>query len=318
MARYTADFIERKFKGISLARANQKRNGDKRYSGDAGYWDGGRCNYGAAHNLQEDCQRLASFFTEITELRNVRKELINFTNQEEFEKIKQDLIVKTERFLNGLNMKTGSSTSIGGVCIIWADFAEFFNSMINDFRKELEMLKRDIEVVAYNEIKELKKLEADERKLQKEIEENERKARNEPDKDKARKFVFLADQAKDKWKKILSRKKELKSSRLGDNFDPDSHIDNFLKIVEDKLTGKNKPQRPAPHQPKPRQSSTNFNNSNSNNSSSQNPYSNTNPSSIKEEKTFFQNYWKEIVFFSIFLIGAYYIYNQPNNHEKTN
>jgi hypothetical protein len=37
MARYTADFIERKFKGISLTRANQKRSGDKRYAGDAGY-----------------------------------------------------------------------------------------------------------------------------------------------------------------------------------------------------------------------------------------------------------------------------------------
>ena len=24
--------------------------------GDASYWDGGRCNWGGSHNLQEDCE----------------------------------------------------------------------------------------------------------------------------------------------------------------------------------------------------------------------------------------------------------------------
>jgi len=55
------------------------------------YWEGGRCDYGGAHNLQEDCERLATFFDKINELKNTRKGLLTFTNQQEFEKQKQDL-----------------------------------------------------------------------------------------------------------------------------------------------------------------------------------------------------------------------------------
>jgi len=71
-----------------------------------------------AHNLQEDCQTLGKFFDDTTKLKNARKELTNFNNEEEFEKSKQDLLHKTNQALNGLQMKTGSSSSIGGVCII--------------------------------------------------------------------------------------------------------------------------------------------------------------------------------------------------------
>ncbi|MCE8163187.1 MAG: hypothetical protein I3273_02890 [Candidatus Moeniiplasma glomeromycotorum] len=34
----------------------------KKIQGDGGYWAGGRCEYGGAHNLKEDCQTLAKFF----------------------------------------------------------------------------------------------------------------------------------------------------------------------------------------------------------------------------------------------------------------
>ena len=307
---YTATELENWFKRIAFSRIVQKKSGNNRYAGDAGYWDGGRCNYGAAHNLQEDCQRLAKFFTNIVELRNSRKELMSFNNQEEFEKNKQNLLSKTTNAINGLNMKTSNNTSIGGVCIIWADFADNFNSIVDNFRKDLELLKKNIESVPYNEIKELQKLLSDERKLQKEIEENERKARNEPDPDKKKKFLFFANEAKDKWKKILARKKELKSSRLGDDFNPDSHIDNFLQAVENKLTGKNKPARPN-------RPSTNTNNSNSNNFSSPNSPNNSSPlTNNHQEKPFFQNYWKELILASAFLTGVYYIYHQ--DYEKTN
>jgi hypothetical protein len=61
---------------------------------------------------------LAEFFTGITELRNCRKELINFSNQQEFDKNKQSLLTKTIEVINGLQMKTSSTTSIAGVCII--------------------------------------------------------------------------------------------------------------------------------------------------------------------------------------------------------
>jgi hypothetical protein len=70
--------------------------------------------------------------------------------------------------------------------------------MINDFRQDLELLKKNIENIPYNEAKELQKLLIEERNLKNEIEENERRARNETDENKKRQFIFLADEAKEK------------------------------------------------------------------------------------------------------------------------
>ncbi|CAG8528527.1 2416_t:CDS:2 [Ambispora gerdemannii] len=200
---------------------------------------------GGAHNLVEDCESLAQFFTGIAELKNARQELTKFTNQQEFEKNKQVLLTKANEAISGLQMRTSNNSSIGGVCIIWADFAKNFNSILNDFRRDLEMLKSDIEKVPYHEAKELQKLLIEEKSLKNEIEENERKARNEPDENKRKQFIFLVDQAKNQLKKCLERRKQLKTGRLGDDFDPDKHINDFLQKLEDKLSGKNKPQRPT-------------------------------------------------------------------------
>src|SRR4051812_42661133 len=100
MLRYSAIELEKRFRNSASVRISKKKSGDNRYSGDAGYWDGGRCNWGASHNLQEDCQRLTAFFTEITELKSARKELIIFNNQEEFENTKRGLITKVNNVLN--------------------------------------------------------------------------------------------------------------------------------------------------------------------------------------------------------------------------
>lgn len=71
-----------------------------------------------AHNLQEDCQTLGKFFGDITELKDARKKLITFNSQEQFESNKRHLLNKANQALNGLQMKTGASTSVGGICII--------------------------------------------------------------------------------------------------------------------------------------------------------------------------------------------------------
>lgn len=312
MTKYTPKYIETSFKNAASIRINQKNRGESKYANDAGYWDGGRCNWGANHNLAEDCQTLASFFTGIAELRDARKELINFNNQQEFEKNKQNLLTKTNEALNGLNMKTSSSTSIGGVCIIWADFEKHFSSILNDFCKEVERLKSDIERVPYNEAKELQKLLSDERKLKNEIEENERRARNEPDEAKRKQFIFLANEAKSKWKKLLERKSQLKSSRLGDDFNPDQHIDNFLKELEKKLAPKNKLPR-TPHNPtNPNQppTPTNPDNRNDTNFPPHNSHTNPNSPSNSKEKPFFERYFREILLIGGFLALFYYISNQ--------
>ena len=308
---YNAQELRTKLKIMAQPRVNQKKLGDSRYANDAGYWEGGRCNWGAAHNFQEDCEKLAEFFSSITELKNARKELLTFNNQDEFVNNKQSLLEKVNEAINGLQMKTSSNSSIAGVCIIWEDFSDKLSLIIGDFRKDLELLKTDIERVEYNEAKELQKLLSDERKLQKEIEENERKARNEPDDNKRKQFIFLAGQAKDKWKKLLERKIQLKTARLGDDFNPDSHIDDFLKVVENKL---NRPARPT-KTTNPNQQQSGFGNPSggSNTTNQDTPYNNYSPfnsGNNNEQKPSTEKYWKELLLGGIFLLSAYYILNQ--------
>ena len=304
---YKAEELETRFKKAATSRMSQKKAGKKEYENDADYWDGGRCNWGGAHNLKEDCETLGKFFTGITELRNARKELINFNNQQEFEKNKQSLLTKTAEAINGLNMKTSNSTSIAGVCIIWNDFVSVWKERLDEFRKDLELLKTNIENVPYNEAKELQKLNIEERALKREIEDNERKAKNETDENKKKQFLFLAEEAKEQWKKLLERKKQLKTASLGDNFNPDQHIDDFLKAVESKLSGRNRPQRPTRTNPNASNSSGSSSNTQSTSHNNYSPFSNNEPNS------FLEKYWKELLLGIAFLLGAYYILNQNDN-----
>lgn len=314
---YNAKTIEQTIIGAARIRISEKKGGNSKYAGDAGYWDGGRCDYGGTHNLKEDCETLAKFFTSITELRNCRKELINFSNQQEFNDNKQDLLNKVDNTLSGLQVRTSNNSSIGGVCIIWADFKKDFESILEDFHKDLELLKKNIENVEYNEAKELLKLNVEERELKSQIEENERKARNEPDDNKRKQYILLVDEAKADLKKLLERKQKLKTARLGDNFNPDQHIDDFLKSVENKLSGRNKPPRTT--RTNTSQQQTNFNNaggsnSTTNQSTNYNDYSPNSNSNNPEQKPFAEKYWKELLLGGVFLLGAYYILNQTD-HE---
>jgi len=309
MPRYDAKDLETRLKGIAQSRMTKKRMGDSNFAKDAGYWDGGQCNWGAFHNFKDDCQKLAQFFTGITELKNARNELLQFNNQQEFETTKQNLLTKTTEAINGLKLKTSNNTSIAGVCIIWNDFADQFKEIINDFNKELERLKSDIEKVAYNEMKELQKLRSEERKLQNEITENERKARNETDENKKKQFIFLANNAKDKWKKILARKKELKASSLGDDFNPDAHIDIFLQKLQEKLTPKDRPVRNPRNPNATATNPNNFTGNNGNNSTDEENIDDYSP--FPNNESFLKRYWKELLLAVAFSIGVYYIYHQP-------
>ena len=306
---YTAKKIEELFRNAASLRISQKRSGDERYKGDAGYWDGGRCEYGGAHNLQEDCQNLGKFFESITELKNARQKLTKFDNQNEFDKNKQDLLNKTNQSLSGLQMRTGANTSIGGICIIWDNFASYLNMIVDDFRREVENLKRDIERVSYNEAKELQKLNQEERKLQKEIEENEKKARNEPDPEKKKKFMILANQAKEKWKKVLERKKQLKSSSLGDNFDPNKHINDFIQAIEDKL--KNRPPKRDPNNPN-FPPNPNHQEPGSYPSKPLDPFQST---SRTTPSNFFQSNLKLIILGTFALLVLFYLYSNQSKPE---
>ena len=312
MVVYTPQYIETKFREIASLRISKKRRNDEQYKGDAGYWDGGRCDYGMAHNLQEDCRTLAKFFGDITELKDARRRLTTFNNQEEFDKTKQNLLAKANQAVNGLQMKTGASTSVGGICIIWADFSNYLNQIIDDFRREVESLRNDIERVPYNEAKELQKLNREETRLKKEIEENERNARNETDPEKKKKFLFLVEEAKTKWKKVIERKKQLKSSNLGDNLDPDKHISDFFNELEGKLSGKNRPPKGS-RTPNSDPKSSGSSLGGGGKTDPQDPFK-TNPN--QNPKDWFQENKSLIILSSISLLVILYLINQNKKEQN--
>ncbi|CAG8684002.1 2409_t:CDS:10, partial [Gigaspora margarita] len=271
--------IEELFTNAASLRISQHQRGDDRYKG--------------AHNLKEDCQTLARFFNDITDFKNAKVKLTKFNNQEEFEKNKQDLLNKVNQALSGLQMKTGGNSSVD-------DFADYVDMIIGDFRREVEALKADIEQVAYSEAKELQKLNQEERKLQKEIEENERKAQNEPDPEKKKKFLFLA---------VLERKQQLKSSSLGDNFDPDKHINDFIQAIKDKL--KNKPPKRNPTTP------TDPNNVNlPGGSTTPKPFDPFTPTPNSNPNNFFQENKQLTIITGVALLIFFYFYSQPSKKQE--
>ncbi|CAG8584316.1 9109_t:CDS:2 [Paraglomus brasilianum] len=171
-----------------------------------------------AHNLQEDCQTLAKFFTKTSELKNTKRKLSSFENKEDFENLKQDLISQCNTSIAGLQTQTGANTSVGGVCIIWDDFVDHLKSILDDARSEIEKLKRDIERTTYDVARKLKRLKLEEKSLQKSIEENMKRAQNEKDPEKKRRFLILVDDDK---KKLANNLEEQKKIRIGDNLNID-------------------------------------------------------------------------------------------------
>ena len=190
--------------------------------------------------MKEDCQLLAKFFDKITELKNSKNKIVKFESQEEFEKNKRELTRQCQEAINGLQVRTGSSTSIGGICIIWADFSDHLDGLISAFRRDLESLSGEINRIPYDVGKKLKKLKIEEKNLKRTIEENLKRANSEKDPDKKRKLLILVDEDK---KKLQANYEEQKKVSIGENFDPDKTIDEFIKGIEDKLAGRNRPPR---------------------------------------------------------------------------
>jgi len=98
-------------------------------------------------------------------------------------------------------------------------------------------LSGDIDRIPYNVAKKLKKLQLEEKNLKRTIEENLKRAAMEKDPEKKRKILILVEEDK---KKLQTNLNEQAKIRIGENFDPDSYIEDFLRGVEDKLAGRNR------------------------------------------------------------------------------
>lgn len=312
--KYNAKQIEEDFKEVARIRIRGKERGKKEYSGDAGYWSGGRCEWGGSHNLQEDCETLARLFDKLDALKDSKKKLTTFANEEQFNSTKKKLINECQQVLNNLNQHNQYSY-IAGVCCIWSDFKSHVDDLKTGFVGTVNTLKRDIERTPYNEAKELKALEVEESQIKQEIEDNYRKANNETDPTKKRHFLILVDEGKEKLKKIVEKKKKLKISSLGDNYDSDKFVKSFIQGIKDKIEGKS-PRNPF-KTPDENDSDDDSGSGTGRKTNSLDPFqtnSNSNPN-----QNFFQEKKQLIIIAVITLLIIFYFYSQkekePNYYD---
>jgi len=50
--------------------------------------------------------------------------------------------------------------------------------------------------------------------------------------------MLLVDEGREKLKKVVEKKKKLKISSLGDNYDSDKFVKSFIQGIKDKIEGK--------------------------------------------------------------------------------
>lgn len=158
MAKYTATELEKLFKSAASLRIARKNKGKKEYEGDAGYWTGGRCEWGGSHNLREDCETIAQGLGKLEELKTAETELQQSTSEQEFNSIKSRLIRQTEELEKDLQMKTGSTSSMFGICIIWSDFPSFIESRLKILRNETSAFRGKLNSQQYKFYEELIKI----------------------------------------------------------------------------------------------------------------------------------------------------------------
>lgn len=190
----------------------RRQKGDKK-DGDAGYWNGGRCEWGGSHNLQEDCEALAKFFNDTNSIENDVNDIKLAANESIFNQKKQTLISKIKSLNSKCNVT--ESYSIANICCIWNDyFGSFLQPFLRTFASKLSRQLNDIEKLEPKHQKELLQLEKEAQELQSIYDENVKKA-NDPNTspaDKA-KFLLLANEAATKTKNL---KAKIKANPLAD------------------------------------------------------------------------------------------------------
>jgi hypothetical protein len=264
---------------------NRRKAGDKAH-GDAGYWEGRRCNWGGSHSLDEDAEILAKFFNSIAAITEEINDIRLSANEQIFHQRKQALITKIKDLSS--KCRVTKSTSIAYICIIWNDFfGSFLKDFIDSFSDKLIRQLSAVEKLEPKHQRELLELEKGAQEAESAYKENLRKANEEEDITKKTEFIALANKAARKATEI---KRKLKSNPLSQaaNF-------NFLDDLK-KLAKGSVPPSVSPDNQSTGNSSENS--SSSNNHSSQDP------------KKFFEQYKTEI-FFALALVGILvFIYTQ--------
>ena len=269
----------------------RRKKGDKA-SGDSGYWNGGRCQWGGSHNLQEDCEALAKFFNDTNSIADDVSEIKLSANETAFNQKKQILINKIQGLIS--KCQTSNSYSIANICCIWSDyFGSFLKPFLNTFSNKLQRQLGEVQNLEPKHQKELLQLEKEAQELQSAYDENMKKA-NDPNispEDKT-KFLLLANEVANKAKHLKSK---IKQNPLAD-LSRFSNLDDLTTLL-----GGNVPKKP-PSSNKP--NSQNTSDSSNNNS---NPTSN-NSDWLQENKQL-------LIIAGATLIVIFYLYTQKEETE---
>jgi len=259
-----------------FAQTNTRRKKGDKADGDAGYWDGGQCNWGANHNLQDDAQTLANFFNSIANITDDITKIKLSANEQIFKTNQQALITKIKGLLDKCQFT--SSTSLAHVCIIWDDYFGYLKRIVDRFTNQLNRQLKLVENLQPNHQKQLLELESQARVAESAYRENLQRA-NDPNLSESEKAEFIVLANKSSKEAEIIKLKILRNPLMGvNNF---NYLDD-LRI----LTKGNIPKNGGSNTPL----NTNLPNNN--------------------EKSFFEKYGKELLLISIFSAAFYYIYNQ--------
>jgi len=227
MKGYTAEDLKKHFE-----RCGRIRIGKNEFTNDAGYWTGGTCNWGANHNLLEDSRTIANSFAKIDDLAKITEVLKNCHSNQEYEAKKANFIQKCDESINGLRPRCGPSSSMFGICIIWADQA-----MSPEVEKEIEKCKREVEKIknavakaSYKWVEELNRIQLEIDQIKKKMEETKRKAMNEKD-PKKRAALLLEIEEDGKLLQQKYREHQEHSNKFG-HIDPSKYVSGLVEAMK--------------------------------------------------------------------------------------
>ena len=111
----TAENLIKTFLKVTGPRQQAKKRGNSAFDNDATYWEGGRCEWGGSHKLDEDGEVLANFFNSIANIRDDINKIKLSANEQVFDTNKKQLISKLQGLISKCQIT--NSTSIGNICI---------------------------------------------------------------------------------------------------------------------------------------------------------------------------------------------------------
>lgn len=225
---------------IKLAFRSQTagRKFDSRYKNDAGYFSGGRCEWGAGHSFDEDVQKLVGTFNKVAEMSGAIASLKECSNSEEFLSHKNALLAKCNQAINEMNLTTIENEVGGysGLCIIWEDYtATFLSPYITAFTSDLRNQMDEINELNYEELVQLEALKLEEGKIKGEIEDAYRRYNETDDPSEQEEILIAVRKLKQKHDEVIDKINANSWNKTG-VYDYTQSITQLISLMEGKIS----------------------------------------------------------------------------------